>query len=377
MRYELADIEIQQGDFAGAESTLQAGMQNAEKNNQKLKLALAKLYLATYRNADAIALLEAELKRALAGNSPRNTQVANTQRLLASALEVTGNRARAGELLMESTQTYIELLGATHPETLIARDELAFHKLRSGETAIAEAELQAALESGIQEHGQEHYAVATLKSSLSTVKVLQGDYAAALKLTREALATRSHIFKANAAQVLESRNILSTIYIRSNRLEEASKVMKKTIELIQTLPEGLRMRRLSSAESRIAEIYRKRGRNSRALEVYERIFAREDNPKSSFDLQPTLLNLTKSALETGKLARARTAAERSIVISNSTRAVPAHLWASHLALGLVQQAEGDLSAAKASLERALAATLTLGTDSPPAQEVRKAMQRVN
>ena len=108
---------------------------------------------------------------------------------------------------MESTQTYIDLLGAAHPETLIARDEMAFHKLRGGETAIAEAELQAALESGIQEHGQEHYAVATLKSSLSTVKVLQGDYAAALKLTREALATRSHIFKANAAHVLESRNI--------------------------------------------------------------------------------------------------------------------------------------------------------------------------
>jgi len=290
---------------------------------------------------------------------------------------VTGNRARAGELLMESTQTYIELMGAAHPETLIARDELAFHKLRGGETALAEAEIQAALSDGIKEHGQEHYAVATLKSSLSTIKVLQGNYDAALKLTREALSTRSLIFKANAIQVLESRNILSTIYIRSNRLDEAGKVMQKTIELIQTLPEGLRMRRLSSAESRIAEIYRKRGRISRALEVYERIFAREDNPESSFDLQPTLLNLTKSALETGKLARARTAAERSIVISNSTRAIPAFLWTSHLALGLVQQAEGDLSAAKASLERALAATLTLGSDSPPAQEIQNAMQRVN
>jgi len=375
--YELADIEIQQGDYLSAESTLQVGMQNSAKNDQKLKLALAKLYLATYRNDEAIALLEAELKLAIASNLPRNTQLANTQRLLANALEVTGNRARAGELLMESTQTYIELMGAAHPETLIARDELAFHKLRGGETALAEAEIQAALSDGIKEHGQEHYAVATLKSSLSTIKVLQGNYDAALKLTREALSTRSLIFKANAIQVLESRNILSTIYIRSNRLDEAGKVMQKTIELIQTLPEGLRMRRLSSAESRIAEIYRKRGRISRALEVYERIFAREDNPESSFDLQPTLLNLTKSALETGKLARARTAAERSIVISNSTRAIPAFLWTSHLALGLVQQAEGDLSAAKASLERALAATLTLGTDSPPAQEIQKAMQRVN
>lgn len=373
LRYELADIEIQQGDYLAAENTLQSGMQNAFKKDQKLSLALAKLYLASDRNSEAIALLEKTLQQAQIGNAPRNTQVANTQRLLANALEVTGNRARAGQLLIESTQTFIDLLGAAHPETLIARDELAFHRLRGGETAIAEAAISAALADGIQEHGEAHYAVATLKSSLSTIKVLQGDYDAALKLTREALATRSLIFKANAIQILESRNILSTIYIRSNRLDEAGKVMQESIELIQTLPEGLRTRRLSSAESRIAEIYRKRGRISRALEVYERILAREDHPNSSFDLQPTLLNLTKSALETGKLLRARTAAERSISLSNSTRAVPTHLWTSHLALGLVQQAEGDLAASKTSFERALAAALTLGANSPPAQEIRLAM----
>ena len=373
--YELADIETQLGDYLAAEATLQAAMPSQLGNEQKLALALAKLYIATDRNAEAILLLEASLQKSLVNKGPRHTQVANTQRLLATALEITSDRTRAGKLLADSTQTYIDLLGAAHPETLIARDELAFHQLRGGNTEVAEQALNKALADGLQEHGDQHYAVATLKSSLSTIKVMRGDYEAALKLTREALATRSQIFKPNAVQVLESRNILSTIYIRSNRLDEASKVMEKTIELIQTLPEGLRMRRLSSAESRIAEIYRKRGRVSRAMEVYERILARENHPKSSFDLQPTLLNLTKCALETGNLTKARAAAVHSVSLSASTRAVPAHLWASHFALGLVQQAEGDSAGAKISLQSALAAAQKLGSDSPPVLEIRAAIAR--
>jgi eukaryotic-like serine/threonine-protein kinase len=371
--FELAEIETQQGDYQIAEATLQAAMQSLVGDEQKLTLSLAKLYIATDRNAEAVTVLEASLQKLLAKKGPRHTQVANTQRLLATALEISSDRIRAGKLLADSTRTYIDLLGAAHPETLIARDELAFHQLRSGNIELAENALSKALADGLQEHGDQHYAVATIKSSLSTIKVMRGDYEGALKLTREVLATRSQIFKPNAILVLESRNILSTIYIRSNRLDEASKVMEKTIELIQTLPEGLRMRRLSSAESRIAEIYRKRGRISRALEVYERILAREDHPKSSFDLQPTLLNLTKCALETGNLSKARSAAAQSIALSTSTRAVPTHLWSSHFALGLVQQAEGNVSAAKVSLQTALAEAIKLGAESPPAVEVRVAM----
>lgn len=369
---ELAATDADLGDFAGAESRLRAAIERSPEQ-MPLLIALAELLGASDRTREALSLLEnLRAQRSGAGTS---TDLAAIELLRADALESLGEREAAATSYQTARDIYTNLLGDSHPKTLLARDALAFFWLRGGEIDKAQDELEAAIADGIRVYGENHYAVATLRTSLSTLLTRAGNFEKALEYAQSALTTRARIFAANAPAVLESRNIVATILLRLNRFEQAQELMQGTISAIRTLPASMQARKLSSAESRIGDLLRTQGKYREAITVLEGIVQREDRVDSSFDLQPTLFNLVRCALSVGEITKARTFAEHSMRLSESARGIAAHRWTSLLSLGMVERAEGKPTA-KQTLEKARLAALDNGADSPAAKTVLAELARL-
>lgn len=375
LQSELAGISIDYGDFASAETTLREALAQATDIAARtpLNLALAELLNKTERTALAKIALDESLKSLLANTVSPNTLIARVEFMRGDVFETAGDRVQAERSYLTARAAFETLLGSAHPRTLAVRDAYSFFLLRGGKTEAAERELNDAITDGVRVYGENHYAVAALQTSLSTIFVRRGQLEPALKLARIALNTREQSFAANSAPVLESRNIVTTILMRQKLLSEASEWIQGTISAINTLAPSLRDRRLSSVETRAAEILILQNNFSGALTILERISAREDRRDSNFDLQPTLLNLTQCALKINDLAHARRAAERSMAISEGARGVLAHRWASLLALGQVQRAEENPNNT-ATLQKALAAAQELGENNPSIKRVEEAMR---
>lgn len=378
LQSELAGISTDYGDFSAAETGLRDALAQSSWNNDiaartPLNLALAELLNKTERTAQAQVVLDQTLKTLLANTVSPNTLVARVELLRGDVFETLGDRNQAERSYLAARTAFETLLGSANPRTLAVRDAYSFFLLRGGKTEAAERELKQAIDDGVRVYGENHYAVATLQTSLSTIYVRRGQLEPALDLALTALNTRKQSFAANSAPVLESRNIVTTILMRLNRLPEASEWVQGTILAINTLAPSVRDRRLSSVETRAAEILTLQNKFSDALVILDRINAREDRKDSNFDLQPTLLAITQCALKVGDLTRARTAAARSIAISESPRGVAAHRWASLLALGQVQRAEHD-SSSTATLEKALIAAKALGANNTATKRVEDAMR---
>lgn len=375
LQSELAGIDIDYGDFASAETVLRAALAQTPDiaTRTPLNLALAELLNKTERTALAKLTLDETLKNLLANTVSPNTLVARVEFLRGDVFETSGDRVQAQQSYLAARKAFETLLGPAHPRTLAVRDAYSFFLLRGGKTAAAERELNNAITDGVRIYGENHYAVAALQTSMSTIFVRRGALEPALKLALIALNTRKQSFAANSAPVLESRNIVTTILMRQKLLSEASEWVQGTIAAINTLAPSLRDRRLSSVETRAAEIMTLQNNFSGALAILERINAREDRKDSNFDLQPTLLRITECALKMRDLARARTAAERSMAISIGPRGVVAHRWASLLALGQVQRAEEN-PINTATLQKALAAAQELGENNPSIKRVEEAMR---
>ena len=378
LQSELAGISTDYGDFNAAETGLRDALAQTSEINDiaartPLNLALAELLNKTERTAQAQVVLDQTLKTLLESTVSPNTLVARVELLRGDVFETLGDRDQAERSYLAARTAFETLLGPANPRTLAVRDAYSFFLLRGGKTEAAERELKQAIDDGVRVYGENHYAVATLQTSLSTIYVRRGQLETALDLALSALNTRKQSFAANSAPVLESRNIVTTILMRLNRLPEASEWIQGTILAINTLAPSLRDRRLSSVETRAAEILTLQNKFADALVILERINAREYRKDSNFDLQPTLLAITQSSLKVGDLARARTAATRSIAISESPRGVAAHRWASLLALGQVQRAEHDPSNT-ATLEKALIAAKALGANNTATKRVEDAMR---
>jgi len=380
LQSELAGISTDYGDFASAEVGLRDALAQTSgisdiSARTPLNLALAELLNKTERTAQAQVVLDQTLKTLLANTVSPNTLVARVEFLRGDVFETLGDREQAKRSYLAARTAFETLLGPANPRTLAVRDAYSFFLLRGGDTEAAERELNQAITDGVRVYGENHYAVAALQTSLSTIFVRRGQLEPALSLALTALNTRKQSFAANSAPVLESRNIVTTILMRLNRLPDASEWIQGTILAINTLAPSLRDRRLSSVETRAAEILTLQNKFADALVILERISAREDRKDSNFDLQPTLLNVTQCALKVGNLVRARTAAERSIAISQSPRGVAAHRWASLLALGQVQRAEHD-PASTATLQKALIAASELGENNPSTKRVEAALREL-
>ena len=375
LQSELAGISIDYGDFDTAETVLRRALAQTANNVDRapLNLALAELLNKTERTALAKTALEATMQTLLANTVTPNTLVARVEFLRGDVFETLGDRESAERSYLAARAAFETLLGAAHPRTLAVRDAYSFFLLRGGNTEAAERELNDAIADGVRVYGENHYAVAALQTSLGTIFVRRGQLEPALNLALAALNTRKQSFAANSPPVLESRNIVTTILMRQKRLSEASEWVQGTILAINTLAPSLRDRRLSSVETRAAEILTLQNNFSGALAILERINAREDRKDSNFDLQPTLLKISQCAIKVGDLTRARSAAERSMAISASPRGVSAHRWASLLALGQVQQAEKN-SLSASTLEKALTAAKELGDNNPSVKQVEAAMR---
>ncbi len=378
LQSELAGISTDYGDFVSAETGLryalaQTSLASDIAARTPLNLALAELLNKTERTAQAQVVLDQTLKTLLANTVSPNTLVARVEFLRGDVFETLGDRVQAERSYLAARTAFETLLGPANPRTLAVRDAYSFFLLRGGNTEAAERELKQAITDGVRVYGENHYAVAALQTSLSTIFVRRGQLEPALSLALTALNTRKQSFAANSAPVLESRNIVTTILMRQKRLPEASEWVQGTILAINTLAPSLRDRRLSSVETRAAEILTVQNKFADALAILERISAREDRKDSNFDLQPTLLSITQCALKIGNLARARSAAERSIAISGSPRGIAAHRWASLLALGQVQRAEHNPNSAD-TLQKALVAAKELGANNPSTKRVEEAMR---
>ncbi len=135
----------------------------------------------------------------------------------------------------------------------------------------------------------------------------------------------------------------------------------------------MRDRKLSSAESRAAEIQMEQENYPAALATLTQVIAREDRTDSDFDLQPTLLQLTICALKLNDLPRAQIAAARTMAISESPRGIAAHRWGSLFALAQVQRAQGN-PASSDTFRKALSAAKELGENNIFEKRVIAAMQ---
>jgi eukaryotic-like serine/threonine-protein kinase len=383
LQAELALVQTELGDYAAAQRGLREalGEYAAPLAHERetvealpvLQLALANLLVINEQTSAALELLNQSLAVMVPKVGEKNTVVARLLLQRAAVYDEQGERAKAALDYSTSVSTLTALVGAAHPETLRARDLQAFFTLRDGNSAGAETLLLAAISEGTAALGVRHYMIATLNTSLSTVYVRRGDYARALALALPALEIREALFSKNAFSVLESRNIVSTILIRLNRFEEAQAMVQGTIAVIETAPPSQRSRRLSSAQTRSAQIYQLQNQPRAALTLYQAIVQREDRADSSFDLQPILLHLVKAALAVGEFETARVAALRSVQIDASPRGIPAHRWTSLLAQGLVQRAGPEPERAKAlqTLKQALLEAQRSGATGPDVEAMRQ------
>jgi serine/threonine protein kinase len=142
-----------------------------------------------------------------------------------------GLYGRAQALLMQAVDIRRRILGAGHPQTLSAMDDLGFTFNREGRYTEAEKLQRDTLEMRRRTLGPEHADTLRSMTNLAGTLSLAGRYAEAEKLQREALDVQRLVLGTDRLETLRSMSDLANTIQREGHYAEAEKLERETVDI--------------------------------------------------------------------------------------------------------------------------------------------------
>jgi eukaryotic-like serine/threonine-protein kinase len=191
LQLELADVHFQVDELERAAELQHAALAAFVANGTAVEVANAQARLAgTLRRQGDTAAAERLYRDALATPATAATWVATTRSNLAGLLAATGRLDEALVLHEQAIAAFTASLGSDHTMTALARGNLAALQVRAGALTAARAQFSSAITTLAGRLGPEHAELATLHHGLGIVLAGLGEPAAGALELRQALAAR-------------------------------------------------------------------------------------------------------------------------------------------------------------------------------------------
>ncbi|MGP8303383.1 tetratricopeptide repeat protein [Streptomyces inhibens] len=307
---------------------------------------------------------------ALADHSPSDHDTIDTIRILshtAGFLLGQGAMQRATAYFHRAWVDCVRIMGADHPETLVAQGDLAVSFVETGDLSRAIGLFEPVLASLIRVLGDEDPRTLRARMNLAGTCHAAGDLRRAIELYERALVDQVRVLGGDHPHVLLCRGNLALVYQEAGDLKRAIELLKhactdRARALGKDHPNTLK------ARMNLAGAYRAAGDLRRAIELNESALADqqrvlgEDHP----DTLVSLNNLAVASFDVGDPKRAIELLE--LVLSDRIRVLGEehfHTMRARFNLASAYAEAGDLKRAIELYERTLADQVSvLGEDHP-------------
>ncbi|MFJ6908298.1 FxSxx-COOH system tetratricopeptide repeat protein [Streptomyces griseoluteus] len=246
-------------------------------------------------------------------HSPASTDTADAYHAAAQYLYRQGRDAHTIPLRTATLAQHEQVLGATHPQTLTSRNNLAGAHQAAGDLERAIALYEATLAQREHVLGNTHPQTLTSRNNLAGAYHAAGNLERAIPLYEATLAQREHVLGNTHPQTLTSRNNLAGAYHAAGDLERAIPLYEATLAqrehvLGNTHPHTLNTR------NNLAYAYGSAGDLEQAIPLYEATLAQREHVLG--DTHPQTLasrnNLAGAYHAAGNLERAVTLHEATL-----------------------------------------------------------------
>jgi tetratricopeptide (TPR) repeat protein len=232
---------------------------------------------------------------------------------LARACADAGRLAQAIQLHEQALADRERVLGADHPDTLTSRDNLAVAYREAGRPQEAIALHKQALADRERVLGADHPDTLKSRNNLADSCEVAGRLAEAIPLYERTLADRERILGADHPETLDSRNNLAAAYESAGRLEEAIALHEQALADCERVlgadhPETL------TSRNNLAFVYHTAGRLEQAIALHEQTLADCERVLGA-DHPHTLAsrnNLARAYASAGRLEQAIPLFERAL-----------------------------------------------------------------
>ena len=172
--------------------------------------------------------------------------------------------------LHESTLADCEqILGSTHPYTLMSRSSLAYAYRAAGRLDEAIALYKRTLTDREQTLGSTHPDTLTTRNGLAAAYLAAGRLDEAIALHERTLTDREQILGSTHPDTLTTRNDVATAYLAAGRLDEAIALHERTLTDYEQILGSTHPYTLTSRNN-LAHAYRSAGRLDEAIALHER-----------------------------------------------------------------------------------------------------------
>nr|WP_241267624.1 tetratricopeptide repeat protein [Streptomyces scabichelini] len=246
-------------------------------------------------------------------NSPASIQATVVYRAAAQYLYRQGREADSIPLRSAVLARDERLLGDTHPDTLISRNNLALAHKAAGDLDRAIPLFESTLTQRERTLGDTHPQTLTSRNNLALAYEAAGDLKRAIPLLESNLTQREQVDGDSHPQTLTSRNNLALAYEAAGDVQRAIPLLESNLTrsarvLGDTHPDTLISR------NSLALAYEKAGDLKRAIPLYESTLAQRERVHG--DTHPSTLisrnNLALAYQEAGDLKRAITLFESTL-----------------------------------------------------------------
>ncbi len=314
-------VQIQQGHFAEAESTLNRALERAERSpGRHLQVAegldaLGTLYWHQRRQAAADSALTLALMEFEQAFGPDDERVAQACNNLGNVKMARLQYAEAETLLRRAIDIRTRTLGDDHPSIGSSKNNLAEVYRRQGRDEEAETTYLESLAIKVETLGPEHPDLAYTHNNLGLLYKRMERYASAEEHLRKALDIRRKTLPSDHQLLAWTLDNLATVYVASDRLDEAAPLFEEALDIADHAV-GREHVDYAILESNKAWLLEKQGEVSLArplrehvLEVQEAAFG-PDSPR----LASGLRQLAENHVLAGDLESARSLYGRAVAL---------------------------------------------------------------
>ncbi|WP_406838132.1 tetratricopeptide repeat protein [Streptomyces sp. AHU1] len=201
-----------------------------------------------------------------------NASLADAYESAAQRLHQQGHAVRAIPLLEANLAQREQVLGDTHPDTLISRNNLAYAYESAGDLDRAIPLHEANLAQREQVLGDTHPSTLISRNNLATAYRLAGDLDRAIPLYEATLAQREQVLGDTHPSTLISRNNLAAAYRLAGDLDRAIPLYEATLAQCEQVLGDTHPSTLTSRNN-LAYAYQSAGDLDRAIPLYEATLA--------------------------------------------------------------------------------------------------------
>ncbi len=164
------------------------------------------------------------------------------------------------------------LLGAGHPDTLLAGQRLADAYLTAGRPADSVPWFQWVLDSHIHKLGQDHHSVIEARRRLGHALIAAGQVQDAITVLNRAVGDYEHLSGPGHPDTLGARDELAAAYLATGQHAEAVTLYRRTLAERER-SQGAQHPQTMTTRQGLADAYQAGGRSKDAVSAYKRVLA--------------------------------------------------------------------------------------------------------